>query len=176
MTATQLNQMKKFFQLAVVALLLLAATTTASAQKFGYVNSQAILAEMPEMKAAESGLEAMQKQLQKKGQSMVETFQTDVQKLQAEAEAGNLTPKAQQEESAKLEKRQQEIGQFEQSMVADLQKKRNDLLEPIYEKVNEAIKAVAKEQGFQFIFDQQVLLYGEETSDVSAAVRTKLGM
>ena len=61
-------------------------------------------------------------------------------------------------------------------MVADLQKKRNDLLEPIYEKVNEAIKAVAKEQGFQFIFDQQVLLYGEETSDVSAAVRTKLGM
>lgn len=176
MTATQLNQMKKFFQLAVVALLLLAATTTASAQKFGYVNSQAILAEMPEMKAAESGLEAMQKQLQKKGQSMVETFQADVQKLQAEAEAGNLTPKAQQEESAKLEKRQQEIGQFEQSMVADLQKKRNDLLEPIYEKVNEAIKTVAKEQGFQFIFDQQVLLYGEETSDVSAAVRAKLGI
>ena len=66
MATTQLNQMKKFFQLAVVALLLLAATTTASAQKFGYVNSQAILAEMPEMKAAESNLEGLQKHLQKK--------------------------------------------------------------------------------------------------------------
>lgn len=168
--------MKKFFQLAVVALLLLAATTTASAQKFGYVNSQAILAEMPEMKAAESGLEALQKQLQKKGQAMVEKFQADVQELQKAAQAGELTPKVQGEESAKLEKRQEEIGAFEQSMVADLQKKRNELLEPIYEKVNEAIKAVAKEEGFQFIFDQQVLLYGEEASDVSAAVKTKLGI
>ncbi len=168
--------MKKFFQLAVVALLLLAATTTASAQKFGYVNSQAILAEMPEMKAAESGLEALQTQLQKKGRAMVETFQADVQKLQTQAQAGELTPKVQQEESAKLEARQAEIGDFEKSMMEDLQKKRTELLEPIYEKVNEAIKAVAEEQGYQFIFDQQVLLYGEETSDVSTAVKAKLGM
>jgi outer membrane protein len=176
MATIQLHQMKKFFQLAVVALLLLAATTTASAQKFGYVNSQAILAEMPEMKAAESGLEALQTQLQKKGRAMVETFQADVQKLQTQAQAGELTPKVQQEESAKLEARQAEIGDFEKSMMEDLQKKRTELLEPIYEKVNEAIKAVAEEQGYQFIFDQQVLLYGEETSDVSTAVKAKLGM
>jgi len=168
--------MKKFFQLAVVALLLIAATTTASAQKFGYVNSAAILADMAEMKAAESNLEGMQKQLQKKGQAMVQTFQTDVAALQKRAADGELTPKQQQEESAKLEARQQEIGAFEQSMVSDLQKKRTTLLEPIYEKVNEAIKAVAEAEGYQFIFDQQVLLYGQETSDVSAAVKAKLGM
>ncbi|TXF89176.1 OmpH family outer membrane protein [Neolewinella aurantiaca] len=168
--------MQKFFQLAVVALLLLAATTTASAQKFGYVNSQAILAEMPEMKAAESNLEGLQKQLQKKGQAMVTSFQTDVQALQAKAQAGELTPKQQNDESAKLEKRQAEIGKFEQDMVSDLQKKRTELLEPIYEKVNDAIKAVAEEGGYQFIFDQQVLLYGQETSDVSTAVKAKLGM
>lgn len=168
--------MKKFFQLAVVALLLVAATTTASAQKFGYVNSSAILAEMPDMKAAESNLEGLQKQLQKKGQAMVQTFQTDVAALQEKAAAGELTPKQQQEESAKLEARQEQIGAFEQSMVADLQKKRTELLEPIYEKVNVAIKAVAEEGGYQFIFDQQVLLYGQETSDVSTAVKAKLGL
>lgn len=168
--------MKKILQLAVVALLLIAATTTASAQKFGYVNSAAILAEMAEMKAAESNLEGLQKQLQKKGQAMVETFQTDLKKLQDQAAAGELTPKQQQEESAKLEARQQEIGKFEQSMVTDLQTKRSELLEPIYEKVNAAIKAVAEAEGYQFIFDQQVLLYGQETSDVSAAVKAKLGM
>jgi outer membrane protein len=176
MATTQLNQMKKFFQLAVVALLLIAATTTASAQKFGYVNSQAILAEMPEMKAAESNLEGLQKQLQKRGQAMVTTFQTDVQALQTKARDGELTPKVQAEESAKLEKRQEEIGKFEKSMMSDIQNKRSELLEPIYEKVNEAIKAVAEEGGYQFIFDQQVLLYGEETSDVSAAVKVKLGI
>ena len=168
--------MKKFFQLAFVALLFVAATTTATAQKFGYVNSAEILAEMPEMKAAESNMEALQKQMQKKGQGMVENFQKDVQALQAKAQAGELTPKQQQEESAKLEARQKSIGEFEQTMVADLQKKRAELLEPIYDKVNEAIKAVAEEGGYLMIFDQQVLLYGQDSQDVSTAVRTKLGM
>lgn len=168
--------MKKFLQLAIVAVMVLAATATASAQKFGYVNSTDILAAMPAMKAAESNLEALQKQLQKKGQGMVEKFQTDVAALQKLAADGELTPKQQQDESTKLEARQQEIGKFEQDMVSDLQEKRAELLKPIYDSVNAAIEAVAKEGGYQFIFDQQVLLYGEEAADVSAAVKAKLGI
>ncbi len=168
--------MKKYFQIVFVAALLLAASATATAQKFGYVNSAEILAAMPAMKAAESNLEGLQKQLQKKGQGMVENFQTDLAALQKEAQAGNLTPKQQQEESAKMEERQAEIAAFEQKMVADLQEKRAELLEPIYNSINDAIKAVAEEGGFQFIFDQQVLLYGEEAADVSALVKAKLGI
>lgn len=168
--------MKNFLQLAVVALLLIAATTTASAQKFGYVNSASILAEMADMKAAESNLEGLQKQLQKKGQAMVQSFQTDYAAVEAKVQAGDLTPKEQQEQGAALEKRQQAIQTFEQDMMKQLQDKRATLLEPIYEKVNMAIKAVAEEGGYQFIFDQQVLLYGQETSDVSTAVKGKLGI
>lgn len=168
--------MKKLLQLALVAVMMLAATATVSAQKFGYVNSTEILAAMPAMKAAESNLEALQKQLQKKGQGMVEKFQADVAELQKQAAAGDLTPKQQQEESTKLEARQAEIGKFEQDMVTDLQEKRAELLKPIYDDVNEAIAAVAKEGGYQFIFDQQVLLYGEEAADVSALVKAKLGI
>ena len=168
--------MKKYFQIAFVAALLLAASATATAQKFGYVNSAEILAAMPAMKAAESNLEGLQKQLQKKGQGMVENFQTDVAALQKEAQAGNLTPKQQEEESVKLEKRREEIGAFEQKMMADLQEKRAELLKPIYDSINEAIEAVAKEGNYQFIFDQQVLLYGEEAADVSALVKAKLGI
>lgn len=168
--------MKKFFQIALVAVLLFAASATASAQKFGYVNSSEILAALPAMKAAESNLEALQKQLQKQGQGMVQSFQTDLQALQAKAEAGELTPKQQQEESAKLETRQQKIASFEQEMIANLQEKRATLLKPIYDSINSAIETVAKENGYQFIFDQQVLLFGEEAADVSAMVRTKLGI
>ncbi len=168
--------MKKFLQLALVAVLMLAMTATVSAQKFGYVNSAEILAAMPAMKAAESNLEALQTQLQKKGKGMVEKFQADVAALQKQAADGDLTPKQQQEESAKLEIRQQEIGKFEQDMVGDLQEKRAELLKPIYDSVNTAIEAVAKEGNYQFIFDQQVLLYGEAAADVSAAVKAKLGI
>ena len=168
--------MKNYFQLAAVALLLLVASASATAQKFGYVNSAEILAELPAMKAAESNLEGLQKQLQKKGQSMVQEFQTDYQALQAQAQEGTMSPKQQQEAAAKLQVREEEIGQFEQSMMADLQKKRGELLEPIYESINNAIKEVAEENGYTFIFDQQVLLYGQESQDVGAMVKAKLGL
>jgi outer membrane protein len=168
--------MKAILQFSLVALLLLAATASATAQKFGYVNSAEILSELPAMKAAESNLEGLQKQLQKKGQAMVQEFQTDYQALQAEAQAGTMSPKQQQEAAAKLQVREEEIGKFEQTMMADLQKKRADLLEPIYEDINNAIKAVAEENDYMFIFDQQVLLYGQESQDVSALVKAKLGL
>ena len=61
-------------------------------------------------------------------------------------------------------------------MMADLQKKRQELLTPIYDSINNAIKEVAEENDFQFIFDEQVLLYGQESQDVTAMVRAKLGM
>lgn len=168
--------MKKYIQITFVAMLLLLATATASAQKFGYVNSAEILAAMPAMKAAESNLEGLQKQLQKKGQGMVENFQKDLQTLQGQAAAGELTPKQQQEESAKLEARQEEIAQFEQKMIADLQEKRAALLKPIYDEINAAIEAVAKEGGYQFIFDKQVLLFGQEAANVGGQVKAKLGI
>ncbi len=168
--------MKKLTQIALVAVLVFAAAATASAQKFGYVNSAEILSELPEMKAAESNLEGLQKQLQKRGQAMVQTFEADYLALQQKVQEGTLAPKQQQEEAAKLEARQKEIGDFEQQMVKDLQDKRSELLEPIYKSVNEAIAAVAKEKGFLFIFDQQVLLYGEESADVSPDVKAKLGL
>lgn len=168
--------MKKYIQLALVAVMLFAATATASAQKFGYVSSAEILSELPAMKAAESNLEALQKQLLKQGQVMVTKFQADLKILQDKATAGQLTPVQQETASKDMEARQAEIGKFDQDMREDLQEKRNKLLEPIYKSINDAIEAVAKENGYQFIFDQQVLLYGEETADVSAMVKTKLGI
>jgi len=163
-------------KIAAFALILLGSASNLAAQKFGYVNSTAILAELPAVRAAEADLEALQKQLQKRGQDMVKQWQEDYAALEAKVAAGELSPQQQQTEAGKLEQRQQEIGAFEQEMVQNLQTKRNELLEPIYADVNNAIEAVAKEKGFTLIFDQQVLLYGEESQDVTTIVKSKLGM
>ena len=168
--------MKKLLQFALLAALVFGATATMQAQKFGYVNAAKILSEHPDVKAAESNLEGLRKQLQKKGQAMVEKFQADYVELEKQARAGTLAPAVQQEETGKLEARQEEIAKFEQEMIASLQKKRAELMEPILAKVNDAIEAVAKEGGFLFIFDQQTLLYGQESADVSNQVKAKLNL
>lgn len=159
----------------VLALLPLTAVT-AHAQKFGYVNSQAILAELPDVKQADATIDALQKQLQKKGQDMVAKFQADYQVVQRKADNGELSPKQQEEEAARLEADQQKIQQFEQESMKQIQDKRNELLKPIYDKVNEAIKAVAEENGFQFIFDQTILLYMDPTADTTPLIKKKLGI
>ena len=159
--------------LVIIALLM---TVAVQAQKFGYINSSALLVDLPEVKQAESDLEAFSKQLQKKGQDMVTKFQTDVQAFQKKVEAGELSPKQQDEEEKRLEAVRAELGKYEQDMTTQIQTKRETLLKPIYDKVNEAIKAVATEGGYQYVFDQGVLLYFEPSADISAAVKKKLGI
>lgn len=168
--------MKIFVRISFLLVFSLGMFANLQAQKFGYVNSAAILAEMPEIKQAEANLEALQKQLQKKGQEMVEKLQQDYQDVQQKVELGQLSPVQQETEGQRLQTAQNDIAKFEQDMVAQVQKKRDELLEPIYARVNDAIKAVAQEQGFQFIFDQGILLYSEESQDVSAFVKAKLGL
>ena len=151
-----------------------ASAVTMQAQKFGYVNSAAILADMPDVKQADANLEALQKQLQKKGQALLEQLQVDYTALQKRVQGGEMSPKEQEIEAQKLQAREQEIGQFEQDMRKQVSDKREELLGPIYEKVNQAIEDVAKENEFQFIFDQNVLLFAEESQNVNDLVKAKL--
>lgn len=168
--------MKATLKITSLLVALFCMTLSVQAQKFGYVNSAEIMAELPDVKQADSQLEALQKQLQKKGQGMVEKIQTDYAALQQKVQRGELSPKQQEEEAGKLEAAQTEIQQFEQEMVDQIQKKRAELMQPILDKVNTAIQDVAKENGYQFIFDEAVLLYKEDSQNVTALVKGKLGI
>jgi outer membrane protein len=105
---------------------------------------------------------------------MLEQLQQDYGVLQQKVQSGDLSPKQQEEEAQKLQAREQEIAAFEQDMRKQVSDKREELLGPIYEKVNQAIKDVAEENGFQFIFDQNVLLYAEDSQNVNDLVKAKL--
>lgn len=168
--------MRNWIKVSCLTLALLGTLNFVQAQKFGYVNSAAILADMAEVKQADANLEALQSQLQKKGQGMLESLQEDYAEVRRKVDSGDLSPKQQEEESKRLQAEEAKIAKFEQDMIKQVQEKREELLGPIYEKVNQAISDVAKEKGYQFIFDQGVLLFAEESQDVSTLVKAKLGI
>ena len=155
-------------------------TMTAQAQKFGFVNSGSILEGMPQVKEAESNLEALGKQLQAKGEKMMQDFQLKYQELEHKVQAGEITPKAQETETAMLEEERNKILAYDQDMQKQLGDKREALLAPILEQVKTAIDAVAKENGYTYIFDGSpgvgVILYADESTNVTALVKTKLGI
>ncbi len=148
------------------------------AQKFGYVNSAALLSELPEVKAADSQLAVLQEQLKKKGEDMVTAFQKRYAEVSAKEKNGEFSPKQIEAESQKLKDEEQKISQFEQESADQFAKKRQELLQPILDRVNKAIADTATESGFAYVFDAStnILLYADPTADVTPMVKKKLGL
>lgn len=77
---------------------------------------------------------------------------------------------------------QENIQKFQQDAEASLRKKQSDLMEPVYAKVGKAIEEVAKENGYSFIINPQlvgggdILLYNDEKYNISTLVLKKLGI
>lgn len=158
----------------LIVIALIFTSSVAFSQKVGYVNSQAIIAELPQVTEANTTIETLKAQLMKKGQDMVKAFQTRYQELQAKQ--NELSPLKIEQETASLKTEEEAIAKFEQESQNRIMTKSEELLKPIQDKINLAIKTVAKEEGYSYIFDltQGQILYADESADVSDKVKTKL--
>ncbi|MEO6759934.1 MAG: OmpH family outer membrane protein [Saprospiraceae bacterium] len=156
--------------------LLMAVSTVGFSQKFGFCNSSALLSELSDVKAADSELQAFQTQLTKKGQDMVKALQDKAAELQRKKDQGMISPKDFETQQAALQTDQEAIQKYQQEVNDKLTEKRETLYKPLLDKVNTAMSDVAKENGFAMVFDlsTQVILYADESLDVSKLVKAKL--
>jgi outer membrane protein len=168
--------MNRTFLMALALTLGLA--TTGQAQKFGYCNSALLLSQLPEVKAADSDLQAFQAQLQKKGQEMVKAFQAKAEDLQRRSQEGLVSPKEAEEKETELKAEQELIQGYEQEVYAKITEKREKLYKPILERVNNAMKEVAEANGYIMVFDNgtQIVLFADPSLDVTPLVKAKLGI
>ena len=154
-------------------MLMLLAPMTMMAQKFGKVNTQSIMQSMPEVSKANGELEALQKQKENDLQAMQQEFQRKADEYQKAASTMNATTKQQKE--TELQGLQQKIQQAYQDGQQEMQKKSNELMQPIVEKVRTAINAVGKAGGYTYIFEEGAAVYtGDNVTDVTNAVKAKL--
>ena len=168
--------MKKIALLFAFALLTL---TSGIAQKYGHMNFGNLIAALPQTEQANKDLETYQKQLVAKGEEMAKALQTDFEKILADAQQGKLSPVQQQTAEADLQKRQNEIRAYEQEVMQKVEAKRQELLKPIFDKAEAAIKAVAQENGYELIFDTSVfnaILFAQDSDDVMPMVKAKMGV
>jgi outer membrane protein len=149
-----------------------------SAQKFAYLNTQAILGALPEVQMANTNLETFRNQLVNLGQMKVEALQTKYKDLEAKQAKGELSPKQLDEEAAKLKQEEEALAKFDQESQQRVMEKSEELLKPIREKVQKAIDDVAKEGGYQYVFDAGMgfILYADASTDISEQVKSKLNI
>ena len=167
--------MNKF--ITVFLFCVLSAATT-NAQKFGYVNSTALLFALPEVKSTDSKLQAYQNQLVSKGEEMVGKFEINYKAYLEKVNSGTLSQIQMQISEATLAKEQQAIKDYEIEVQNLLAQKKQELYKPLLDKVQNAIDEVGKEKGFTFIFESGTggILFVEEAEDLMTLLKTKLGI
>ncbi len=159
--------------------LLVALPISAAAQKFGTFNFDEVITAMPEIKDMQQQLtDASQKyeaEFQKL-QDELNKLYTDYQAIQNDP----ATPESIKERRLQeIQDRAQKVEQFRQTATQDLQRLQEQLLAPIQQRVNDAVKAVGQEGNFTFIFplEPSLILYqGADVVDVTPLVKAKLGI
>ena len=147
----------------------------ALAQKFGHIDAQNLLLNLPERAEAQASIESTAMEFEQEMTRMQEDLQNKYGEYQAKAESWPAAIRESKEREIQgLDQGLQEFGATVQAELAGLEE---SLLSPMIARVRAAIEAVGTEHGFTYIFDASMgaTLYngGEDVTDL---VRTKLGM
>ncbi len=170
--------MRRSLYLAFLANLFVLVSSSVQAQKIGFIDSQVILDQLPEAKDAKRRLEVLtiewQTEIKKKREAldkMVRDFQakevlyTDEIKQQKRKEMMDL-------DKAIFEYQNQKFG-----VDGEYFRKQSELMRPIQDKLYSALKAVAVDEGYDYVFDRAsdtLLLYANESHNLTQKVLERL--
>lgn len=159
----------------VLLAIMIALPSMAFAQKFGVIDTQALTQSLPEMKEAQTQLEASVKKYQDEEANLRAEIEKKGKELEAMDES---TPQAiKDRRMGELQDLYAKAQQFQQTASQDLQRQQEQLMAPIQQKVITAIKSVGAEGNFTMIFENVNPLYtGTDVIDVTPQVKAKLGI
>jgi len=169
--------MKKLLKVALVALCVVFAGNFAKAQtKIGYLNTNVLMDQLPEMKTLKTQMDAYQKTFSDQLTTMQAEYQSKGEAYQKSVTT--MTDAARTAAQTELQDLQQRITTFHDNAQRQIEQKSADLLKPVQDKVKAAIQAVATEKGYGYVLDssQTELLVAPPGDDLTAAVKTKLGL
>ncbi len=145
------------------------------ASTIGYTNQEALLANMPEM-------EQLQSQLQQELMQEQEEFQNEQQELQQMVEQYQkqqtlLSDEKKAEREGEIRQKQQELQQSARERDQMLAQREQELMQPLMDKLQTAIEAVAQERGLAVVMRSQALLYADDAVvNITEEVATRLGI
>ena len=171
-------------KVAVVAVgLLFAGNAVNAQQKLGHINSADLLQSMPEMKTADASFktfaQAKQTTLEKMDAERQKKIAQYTEKTKTLSEANKeVVGKEIQALVTEIQDMEKRLGEAQQKSEEEMQTKRTELYQPVFKKAEDAVKAVAKEKGYAYVFDisQPGVVYFDGGDDMLAAVKAKLGI
>ncbi len=169
--------MKKII-LPLFILLALSSSFSFAQLKIGYVDSDAIMDNLPDAQDAKQKLN-----------SLVQEWQTELSTLESKWKTKYddydkrkliMTDQTRAETEAELVKLEKDVTDYREKKFGtngEVFQKQDDLMKPVQNKVFNAIQDVAKEEDLDFVFDKSgdvLLLYAKDQYDITPKVMDKL--
>lgn len=146
--------------------------------KIGYVDSDAIMAKLPDAQDAQQQLDAMIQEWQNELNTLEKTWKDKYDDYEKRKLIMSDQTRAQTEsELVKLEEKMNEYRQKKFGTNGELFQKQDELMKPIQNRVFNAIKEVAEDEELDFVFDRSgdiLFLYAKEKYDITNLVLEKL--
>jgi outer membrane protein len=154
-------------------------TTSAQTPKFGHINKDELIQALPDFDSANVKLENFRKELVNYIELMTVELNNKTDAYQKEEK--NLTDLVKQSKQQELIEMDRKIREFQSTAQQNFTDKQAELFQPVVEKVDKAIEAVGKENGFTYIFmigQGTPLAYYDETksTNIMPLARAKLGL
>ena len=147
--------------------------------KIGYVNLGYIVEALPETKSIVSECTILRKQLKKQIEIKVEDYNKKIQAFRKDYQTMDETTRNQK--VSEFQQLEESLGRLELELQEKVENKRNSLLQPVYGKIQNAIAQIAQENGYTYVLcnnigSMPILVYGDETHNISNRVLRKLGV
>lgn len=163
----------------IIAALSLMAFVSGYGQKYAFVDTDYILNNIPEYTDAQALLNDLSAEWQKE----IEGKFQEIDKLYREYQAESILlpedmKKQRENEIIQKEKEAKDLQKKRFGKDGDLYKKRIELVEPIQEKIFNAIQDMAITRNYSFVFDKSAggaLLYADSKNDISDDVLDEIG-
>ncbi|MDX2190284.1 MAG: OmpH family outer membrane protein [Bacteroidota bacterium] len=149
--------------------------------RLGYTNVDYLISLHPDSKKVDAELKNYRAQLDKEAETLAGEFRGKYESY--EKGKNMMAEPVRATKEKELMELQERIQEFQKNAEADLQKKQLELLQPVLDKIQKAIDAVANENGFTYVLNSDagfgttpVLLHGPESDNVTDLVLKKLGI
>jgi outer membrane protein len=181
---TMFKQILSISVLCLFSITLGISSVNAQETTIGYVDPQAILDKMPEMKAVQQRLENFVQRKQEELATKQQNFQNEIAEYQKKAAV--ISEEAKAEEEQRLGKLNAELRQYQMQIQQEIQQKRQELVGPLITNINSAISSVAQEMGLTYVLNMAtstgdiIILYASEEArakyDITDQVMQELGI
>ncbi|MGR3810052.1 OmpH family outer membrane protein [Jiulongibacter sp. NS-SX5] len=166
---------------ALFAMMMLAGASVQAQVKIGYTNIDYILGNIPDSKDIQTKLATEKAQYDKLLQEKITEFQKSYEDYQKNA--STMSAVIRQDKEKSLQTSQEGIQEFQQNSETALQRKQQELLAPVMDKIQKAIDEVAAANGYTHVFNSDagfgttpVILVAPDTDNITDLVFKQLGV